>query len=63
MTKSCCRHGVKLAAFAIHTLGFHDMSKMKALVFIGPDRIELVDKPIPDVGPNDAQFRFTTTTI
>lgn len=39
------------------------MSKMKALVFIGPDRIELVDKPIPDVGPNDAQFRFTTTTI
>ena len=36
---------------------------MKALVFVEPGRIELVDKPIPDVGPNDALMRITTTTI
>lgn len=36
---------------------------MKAAVFIGPGRIELVDKPIPDIGPNDALVRITTTTI
>lgn len=35
------------------------MSKMmKAAVFIQPGRIELVDKPIPDVGPNDALVRL-----
>src|SRR3984957_5699833 len=36
---------------------------MKAAVFVEPDRIELADKPIPDVGPNDALIRITTTTI
>jgi len=36
---------------------------MKAAVFIEPGRIELADKPIPDVGPNDALLRITTTTI
>ncbi|MCK9531605.1 MAG: NAD(P)-dependent alcohol dehydrogenase [Gammaproteobacteria bacterium] len=36
---------------------------MKALVFLEPGHIELVDKPIPDVGPNDALMRITTTTI
>ena len=36
---------------------------MKAAVFVEPGRIELVDKPIPDVGPNDALVRITTTTI
>ncbi|GIZ12578.1 NAD(P)-dependent alcohol dehydrogenase [Pseudomonas sp. NCCP-436] len=36
---------------------------MKAAVFIEPGRIELVDKPIPPVGPNDALVRITTTTI
>lgn len=36
---------------------------MKAAVFIAPGRIELADKPIPDVGPNDALIRITTTTI
>src|SRR5690554_3630748 len=36
---------------------------MKAAVFIEPGRIELADKPIPDVGPNDALMRITTTTI
>jgi alcohol dehydrogenase len=36
---------------------------MKALVFVEPGRIELTDKPIPDVGPNDALVRITTTTI
>ena len=38
-------------------------SMMKAAVFIEPGRIELADKPIPDVGPNDALVRITTTTI
>jgi threonine dehydrogenase-like Zn-dependent dehydrogenase len=36
---------------------------MKAAVFVAPGRIELADKPIPDVGPNDALMRITTTTI
>ncbi len=36
---------------------------MKAAVFIEPGRIELADKRIPDVGPNDALVRITTTTI
>ena len=36
---------------------------MKAAVFVEPGRIEVTDKPIPDVGPNDALVRITTTTI
>ena len=36
---------------------------MKAAVFVEPGRIEVVDKPIPDVGPNDALIKITTTTI
>ncbi|MCB1767380.1 MAG: NAD(P)-dependent alcohol dehydrogenase [Candidatus Competibacteraceae bacterium] len=36
---------------------------MKATVFVAPGRIELTDKPIPEVGPNDALIRITTTTI
>ena len=36
---------------------------MKATVFVAPGRIELVDKPIPAIGPNDALIRITTTTI
>ncbi len=36
---------------------------MKAAVFVAPGRIELVDKPVPGVGPNDALVRITTTTI
>jgi threonine dehydrogenase-like Zn-dependent dehydrogenase len=36
---------------------------MKAATFVEPGRIELADKPIPDVGPNDALMRITTTTI
>ena len=36
---------------------------MKAAVFVQKNRIEVVDKPIPDVGPNDALIRITTTTI
>lgn len=39
------------------------MSMMKAAVFIEPNRIELTDKKIPDVGPNDALMKITTTTI
>lgn len=38
-------------------------SKMKAAVFVEKGRIVLEDKPIPDVGPNDALIRVTTTTI
>lgn len=38
-------------------------ARMKAAVFIEPGRIELADKPIPNVGPNDALIRITTTTI
>ena len=36
---------------------------MRAAVFVEPGRIEVVDKRIPDVGPNDALVRITTTTI
>ena len=36
---------------------------MKAAVFVEPGRIVLEDKPIPEVGPNDALMRITTTTI
>ena len=36
---------------------------MKAAVFVEPGRIELREKPIPDVGPLDALIRITTTTI
>ena len=36
---------------------------MKAAIFVEPGRIELADKPLPDVGPNDALMRITTTTI
>ncbi len=39
------------------------MSMMKAAVFVERGRIELADKAIPDVGPNDALIRITTTTI
>ncbi|MGE0152701.1 MAG: NAD(P)-dependent alcohol dehydrogenase [Reyranellaceae bacterium] len=37
--------------------------KMKAAVFVEPNRIVLDDKPVPDVGPLDALIRITTTTI
>lgn len=39
------------------------MTMMKAAAFIEKDRIEIVEKPIPDVGPNDALVKITTTTI
>ncbi len=39
------------------------MTLMKAAVFVEPGRIVLEDKPIPDVGPQDALMRVTTTTI
>ncbi len=39
------------------------MAKMKAAVFVEPGRIELDEKTIPDIGPNDALVRITTTTI
>ncbi|CCG20103.1 putative alcohol dehydrogenase [Taylorella asinigenitalis 14/45] len=39
------------------------MTMMKAAVFVEKNRIELIDKKIPDVGPNDALIKITTTTI
>lgn len=39
------------------------MTMMKAAVFLEKNRIEIIDKKIPDVGPNDALMRITTTTI
>ena len=36
---------------------------MRATVFAGPGRIELREKPVPEVGPLDALMRVTTTTI
>ncbi|MGK7865457.1 NAD(P)-dependent alcohol dehydrogenase [Falsiroseomonas sp. E2-1-a4] len=36
---------------------------MKATVFVENGRIELREKPIPEVGPLDALLRVTTTTI
>ncbi|HAP25430.1 MAG TPA: alcohol dehydrogenase [Achromobacter sp.] len=38
-------------------------SMMKAVVFAGKGRIEIREKRIPDVGPNDALLKITTTTI
>ena len=38
-------------------------TRMKAAVFVEPGRIELADKPIPEIGPNDALVRITLTTI
>lgn len=39
------------------------MGSMQAAVFVEPGKIEVQEKPIPDVGPNDALVRITTTTI
>ena len=36
---------------------------MKAAIFVEPGRVEIEEKPIPDIGPNDALMRITTTTI
>jgi alcohol dehydrogenase len=36
---------------------------MRAAIFVEPGRIELSDKPIPEVGPLDALVRITLTTI
>ncbi len=36
---------------------------MKALVFVAPGRVEIVQKPVPRPGPTDALIRITTTTI
>jgi threonine dehydrogenase-like Zn-dependent dehydrogenase len=38
-------------------------TKMKAAIFVEKGRIVLDEKPIPDVGPNDALIKITTTTI
>lgn len=37
-------------------------TRMKAAVLVEPARIEVTDKPVPGVGPNDALARITLTT-
>ncbi|UCU26768.1 zinc-binding dehydrogenase [Mycoplasma anserisalpingitidis] len=37
--------------------------EMKALVFQAKGKIEIVKKPVPQVGPNDLLIKVTTTTI
>ena len=39
------------------------MRKMRAAVFVERGRIVLDEKPVPEVGPQDALVRVTTTTI
>ena len=39
------------------------LKTMKAAVFVEPGRIELAERPVPDIGPTDALLRVTTTTI
>lgn len=39
------------------------MKRMKSVVFVGPGRIALDDKPIPEIGSSDALVKITTTTI
>jgi alcohol dehydrogenase len=36
---------------------------MKAAVFVAPGKIELQEKPVPEIGPGEALIRVTTTTI
>lgn len=36
---------------------------MKAAVFVAPGRIALEERPVPEIGPEDALLRVTTTTI
>ena len=36
---------------------------MKAAVFVAPGRIQLQERPVPEIGPTDALLRITTTTI
>ena len=39
------------------------VQKMKAEIFVEPNRIVLDEKPVPEIGPLDALIRITTTTI
>jgi alcohol dehydrogenase len=39
------------------------MNRMKAATFIEKGRIVLTEKPIPEIGPQDALVRITTTTL
>ncbi|MBS1972607.1 MAG: NAD(P)-dependent alcohol dehydrogenase [Bdellovibrionales bacterium] len=39
------------------------MKTMKAAVFVRPGKIEIQEKPVPQIGPTDALVRVTTTTI
>jgi threonine dehydrogenase-like Zn-dependent dehydrogenase len=39
------------------------MPTMKAAVFLEPGKVALQERPIPEIGPEDAMLRITTTTI
>lgn len=39
------------------------MTMMKAAAYLAPNRIEIIEKKIPDIGVNDALVKITTTTI
>ncbi len=41
----------------------HRSKTMRAAVFVEPGRIELQERPVPNVGATDALVRVTTTTI
>jgi alcohol dehydrogenase len=45
------------------TPGSGRRTTMKAAVFVRPGKIELQERPVPVIGPNDALLRVTTTTI
>src|SRR5262245_55939501 len=38
-------------------------SKMQALAFLGIGKVGIVDKPVPDPGPNDAVVKTTASLI
>ena len=55
-------------ATLLHTPEFDESvlpttKSMRALVFSKPGVVELIEKPIPEVGPTDALIRVTLTTI
>jgi threonine dehydrogenase-like Zn-dependent dehydrogenase len=46
-----------------HESRFGQRKMMKAAVFVAPGRIELQQRPVPEIGATDALLRLTTTTI
>jgi threonine dehydrogenase-like Zn-dependent dehydrogenase len=60
------RDGESLMATALEHKAAADAripKTMRATVFVAPGRIELREKPVPEIGPADALVRVTTTTV